>query len=174
MTGVFPDRDEILQVAMIKMQLEGDQYVEVGQPLVIYVHNDKQPYNDFHRQFLSHIFEACNASTTEITEVKDMIHSWLGPDWIGVSTPCGDCVPCDIDFLYTYRCLDRPGFTDEGEPILGTFHFEYFDLNSVKAITRHKMGKKEVPKDMDENIHDGLVDCQNQMKELNFYLRKLL
>jgi oligoribonuclease (3'-5' exoribonuclease) len=176
MTGVVPDRDKLLQIAMTMLKLKGNQYVEEGEPLVLYMQHDGKPQNDFQKQYLSKIFERCNESTLQPGEAKEAICQWLG-EQKGKVTPAGDCVPTDVDFLRHAGCIDCPDIGDEG-PIPGTFHYEYFDMNGIKALARHKMGKKEDVKEMagydSEGAHDALVDCRNQTLELNHYMLALL
>jgi oligoribonuclease (3'-5' exoribonuclease) len=176
MTGVVPKRDKLLQVAMVKLKLQGNQYVEYDRPLVLYFQHEGEPQNDFQNEHLSHIFERCNEATLQPGEAKEAICQWLG-ELKGKVTPCGDCVPTDIHFLKEKGCIDEPDIGDDG-PIPGTFHYEYFDMNGIKALARHKAGKKEDVKEMagydEENVHDALVDCRNQTIEFNHHLKTLL
>lgn len=173
-SGLDPKKDDLLQVAMVKLQLVGDQYEALDEPLNVFLKSNLRPTRPFHHEFLTHVFDACNESEITCVDLKEIIHDWMGSDWVGV-TPCGECVPCDIEFLYVKDCLDRPGFDEDDQPLKGTFHYEYFDLNAPKLIARHRYGEKLKPSNLDEdNIHDALVDCYNQLKELNFYLTKLL
>jgi oligoribonuclease (3'-5' exoribonuclease)/GNAT superfamily N-acetyltransferase len=176
MTGVIPSRDKLLQIAMLKLKLKDNQYEEVGEPLVLYLRHDGKPENDFHREHLEHIFERCNESNLQPGEAKEKICDWLG-ELKGKVTPCGDCVHTDLAFLYENGLLDRADIGDGG-PIPGTFHYETFDLNPLKAMARHRTGAKEDRKELagydEENIHDALVDCRNQLKELNHYMKVLL
>lgn len=172
MTGVIPTRDKLLQVAMVKLELKNKQYNQVGQPLVEYLSYDGKPHNEFHKKYLADIFKICNASKLTSPELKIKIHDWLGKDFLGKATPVGDCVPVDMSFLYANDCINYPDIGDEGS-ILGTFHYEFFDMNSFKLIAREKTGEKE-KLDLNKNAHDALVDCQNQIKELNHCLKILL
>ncbi len=170
MVGVVPERDDLLQIAMLKLVLKGGQYEESGEPLNLFLHSDQKPSNQFHKEHLMHVFDACNKSDITPDQAKKQIHEWLG-DWKGKVQPCGDCVPTDMSFLYAKGCADRPDINDSGQ-VPGTFHYEFFDLNAVKAIARTKVGKKfehdELP------AHDALNDCKNQLVELNHYLEVLL
>ena len=176
MTGVVPDRDQLLQIAMVKLKLQGNQYVEQGEPLVLYLKHEGHPQNDFHKQYLTHIFEKCNESDLTPEQAKEKIHDWLG-DLKGKVTPAGDAVHTDINFLNHHGCINGSDIGDDG-PIPGTFHYELFDANPIKAIARQKAGKKEDKKELagfdEEGIHDALVDCHNQTKELNHYLEILI
>ena len=173
MTGVIPKRDDILQIAAIKLELQGNQYVEIEKPLVVYLHHAGSPENDFQKKFLSEIFKLCNESEVTPEDAKKALEGWLG-DWWGKVTPVGDCVPTDIAFLLEKGIITSPDIGDDGQ-IPSTFHYEFFDLNSVKAFARQKLGEKfEIPGADLVGIHDGLVDCRNQLLELNLYLEILL
>lgn len=176
MSGVIPERDDILQIAMIKLELQSADprdygYLEVGRPLEIFIHSDKQPSNDFHEKYLKDIFAKANESKVTPEEAKKLIHEWLG-DLKGVVTPCGDAVHCDMGFLYAKGCIDRGDIGDAG-PIPGTFHYEIFDLNSLKLVARQLNGEKEKLK-LEDGIHNALVDCRNQTTELNWMLKVLI
>ena len=176
MTGVVPDRDKILQIAMLRLKLNGDQYDEVGEPLVLYLQHDGEPENDFHREHLEHIFKQCNESKLQPLEAKELISEWLG-DLKGKVTPCGDCVHTDLAFLHHHGVIDRGDIID-GEPAPGTLHYEAFDLNPLKAMARQRTGRKEEKRELagydEENVHDALTDCKNQLLELNHYMQILL
>lgn len=172
MSGVVPERDSLLQVAMLHLKLEGKQYQVTGDPLVQYYPYDGEPENGFQKKYLSEIIKKCNESTLTDEEARSQIEGFLG-NLKGKVTPVGDCVPTDMAFLYARGVIDRPDIKDDKQ-VPGTFHFEFFDLNSVKAIARQKAGKKFKVPGLDDGIHDALVDCQNQTKELNEYLKILL
>lgn len=174
MTGVIPKRDELLQIAMLKLKLDGIQYVEEGEPLVLYLHTDAQPQSGFQQKYLTHIFEKCNESDLTPQEAQKRVHDWMGKQLLGKVTPCGDCVPTDIAFLKEKGIITESDFEND-KPKEGTFHYEFFEMNSIKAVARHMSGAKESLADLDtENIHDALVDCRNQTIEMNHYLKTLL
>lgn len=176
MSGVIPERDDILQIAMIRLDLSKEdgvfQYKSVGEPLEIFLHSDKKPKGSFHEKYLKDIFAKANESTATPDEAKKMIEDWLG-DLKGVVTPCGDAVHTDMSFLYAKGCIDRGDIVDDKQ-VPGTFHFEMFDLNSLKSVAREKNGSKENGLDLEDGIHNALVDCRNQTKELNWDLKVLL
>jgi len=169
MEGVVPKRDALLQIASLKLQLEGNQYREVGEPLVIYLAHKGKPYNDFHWKYLKKIFYKCNKSKITPGIAKEKLHEWLG-DWKGQVSPVGDCVPTDIAFLLEKGCADP---SDIGNP--GTFHYEFFEMNALKLVARHLVGSKfETPGVDKKGVHDALVDCRNQLCELNECLKIIL
>jgi oligoribonuclease (3'-5' exoribonuclease) len=170
-SGVLPERDDLLQIAMLKLRLVNNQYEVFDEPLEIFLHSNKKPSCEFHRKFLKDVFRKANESYLEPEDAKQLIHDWLGK-LKGVVTPAGDCVPLDLAFLYAKGCIDRGDIVDD-KPVPGTFHYEVFDANSIKAIARQKMGKKEEIK-MEPGEHNAVVDCVNQTKELNYFLEVLL
>lgn len=173
MCGTWPKRDPLLQVAMLKLKLQNGQYLVNRDHLNAFLHFPGQPQTEFHHKYLTHVFKACNASKLTPHQLQDQIHEWLGP-LKGIATPVGDCVSTDIDFLLTNSCIVRPDISKDGVPILGTFHYETFDLNPIKCIVREKLGMKVKPNKIIEGGHDALVDCYNQTLELNLFLRHLL
>lgn len=173
MTGVDESKYKLLQAAFVKLELDGEQFKEVGEPLVLYFKHEGQPENNFHKKFLSHIFKECNQSELTGPEGQEKLHAWLG-DWLGEVMPTGDCVPTDIAFLKQNGVVKRNDIVDD-EQVPGTFHYEYWEMNPLKDISRHIKGEKYAVADLDEEgIHDGLVDCRNQTKELNAALAILL
>lgn len=176
MDGVVAGRDKLLQAAFLKLAYNKSKkcYEEISEPLVLYFPHDGKPKNDFQKKYLTEIFQKCNKCTTPIDANKATLHDWLG-NYAGEATPVGDCVPTDIAFLLASGLIDPCDFGEDGEPIKGTFHYEYFDLNSVKAIAREACGEKFEVEGLDnEGIHDALVDCKNQLLELNEYLKRML
>ena len=172
MTGVVPERDDILQIAMLKLRLDDNSYAVVGEPLEIFLHSGRNPENAFQREFLVDIFKACNQSSTTIQEARDQIAEWLAQDEYTVSTPVGDAIHQDMAFLYNKGLIDRGDIVDD-KPVAGTFHYEMFDLNVLKLVSRQKTGVKE-SLELDKGIHNAMVDCKNQLVELNHYLQVLL
>lgn len=173
-TGVDPTKYELLQAAFIKLQLGKDcQYHEVEEPLVLYFKHDGVPQNNFHRKYLTHVFEKCNESDLMPEQAKEMVHEWLG-DWKGVATPTGDCVHTDLEFLKHNNVIDRNDIVKD-ESVPGTFHYEAFEMHPLKCLARHKVNEKFTVAGIDEeNIHDALVDCRNQALELNESIKILV
>lgn len=173
MVGVVPERDDLLQIALVKCVLDTSkkvpQYVPKEQ-LEVFMATKEKPSNEFHHKYLLHVFDQCKADGVTPEEAKKKIEEFLG-DWKGNVQPFGDCVPTDMAFLYAKGIINRPDIGDKGQ-IPGTFHYEFFEQNPLKAVARHKLGEKENLHLTGE--HDALQDCLNQLKELNFYLTVLL
>lgn len=172
MSGLNPKKDDILQVAALKLELRNNQYVETDSFDMV-LKNPIVPANDFQKKFQAPLFKRCNASPYTYEDLKDQFIKFLGSD-AGKLSPCGDCVPTDVLFLYAKDIITLSHY--EGDtPVDGTFHYEYFDMNAIKLVMRHKMGfKADKELKLLEGIHDGLVDCRNQLIEMNFIISKLL
>lgn len=172
MTGLDPKSDDILQVAALKLELLGSSYVETSS-FDVALHTKLDPSNDFQRKYQTALFDRCRNSTIDYQELKKLFYEFLGED-LGELSPCGDCVPTDVLFLYAKDVIELSRY--EGDtPVKGTLHYEYFDMHSMKMVMRQKLGYK-ADKDLvvSGGQHDGLVDCRNQLIELNFILHQLL
>lgn len=173
-TNVNPKRDHLLQVAMLKLKLKDGQYMEVDEPLVLHMEYKGEPTSDFHKEHLAHIFEKCNDSNLQPGEAKQQICKWLG-ELKGKVQPTGDCVHKDMAFLSEKGLIDDSDIGADGTPIPGTFHYENFEMHPLKTLARHKQGaKKDVAGVDKENEHDALVDCRNQLLELNDAIKVLV
>lgn len=174
MTGLNVPVDDVIQIAALKLELQGGQYVQTSGPeFNIFLHTDKKPESEFARKNMGLIYEEANKSTINYVEARKLLHEWLG-DWCGKVSPAGDCVPTDILFLFAKGVISLSHF-DGDTPVEGSFHFEYWDMNAIKAIARQKAGTKfdrmlpRIPGD-----HDALVDCKNQLTEMNGIIAMLL
>lgn len=171
MTGLDPKVDDLIQVAALKLELVGRVYAVVD-TFNVFIHTDKQPASDFARQHMTEVYRKANTSNLDYERVGTQFDSWLG-DWRGKASPCGDCVPTDVLFMYTKGLVKLAGY-DGDTPRPGSFHYEYFEMNSLKLVARAKMGRK-FDKDLPTlpGAHDALVDCKNQLTELNAILNVL-
>jgi oligoribonuclease (3'-5' exoribonuclease) len=173
MTGLDPKVDDVIQIAALRLLWEGDEYQVVEEPFNIFLHTDKQPQSEFARTHLTEIYKAANESPNSTDDAHGMLKTWLG-DWYGKVSPCGDCVPTDILFLYMKNIISLSHF-DGDTPVDGTFHYEFADMHFIKACARQKMGRKfdrDVPRLAGD--HDALVDCKNQLNEMNAIIKVLL
>jgi len=179
MTGVNVQRDQPLQVAMLKLSLDYAngkfQYV-VKDEFNCYIHNAAKPANGFHRKYMSNVYKLCNHSTEDLKSCKLKIAKFVG-DWRGKVTPVGDCVITDLRFLFQNILIDSNDIIEDKQ-IPGTFHYEIWDMNMPKQIANQKLGRKMDKKDLPgynfKDVHDALVDCYNQTLELNYLLNILL
>jgi oligoribonuclease (3'-5' exoribonuclease) len=173
MTGLNMAKDDIIQLAALKLMLKNGQYVQVGQEFNQFVHTDKEPESQFARQYMVEIYRKAQQSKLNYQDLGSLFKVWLG-DWLGKVSPAGDCVPTDIMFLVNKGVITT-SYYEGDEPVEGTFFYEFFDMNALKAAARTKVGSKfdkqlkRLPGD-----HDALIDCKNQTMELNAFLKVLI
>lgn len=176
MTGLNYDKDDIIQIAALKLTRYGVEYQICDEPLNIFIHTDLQPTSDFARQHMRDIYRQANASPNSYEDARDLLDTWLraGEDFSDGVSPTGDCVPTDIMFL-RWKNVISTSYYDGDTPVPGTFHYEFWDMNAIKAIARAKVGyklDKDLPRDPGD--HDALVDCKNQLRELNAIISVLI
>ncbi len=172
MTGLVPQDHDILQVSALLLKLEETQYTVV-RSFNKYLHSKATPTDEFQRKYLSEIMFQCNNSVETAVSVNLALENFLEKH-LGTIQPCGDCVSTDLEFLLNKGVIRRNYFK-ENVAVTGTFNYEVFELNSIKAIARHKIGSKfDKLLPLESGIHNALVDCRNQVQELNAFLKVLL
>jgi oligoribonuclease (3'-5' exoribonuclease) len=173
MTGLDPAVDDILQVAAIKLELVNGQYV-AGEEFNEFIKTDKQPESKFALENLAGVYKSAQTKGLELSDIAKKFYEFLGED-LGKLSPCGDCVPTDVLFLYAKNLITLSSY-DGDVPVEGAFFYEYFDMNSIKLVARTKAGKKfdKELKLTSGPIHDALVDCKNQLIEMNAIIKFLL
>lgn len=173
MTGLNFKTDDVIQIAALKLERIGSQYVSRGEPLNLFLHTDLQPHSEFARTHMIEVYKKANASDLGYEEARDQLKEWLG-DWWSQVSPVGDCVPTDIRFLAEKGVIST-SYYEQDTPVPGTFHFEFFEINPLKLVARTKVGYK-FDKELKvlPGAHDALIDCYNQLTELNAILETLL
>jgi len=179
MTGLDPKKDDIIQLTALKLEWNGKAYARPDyfdddeSTLNLFIHTDLAPTSDFARKHLTEIYRKANESKIDYKMARSLLEQWLGT-WKGKVSPCGDCVPTDVLFLYMKNVIDLSHY-DGDTPVDGTFHFEFFEMNSLKAVARQKAGRK-VDRDVPRlpGDHDALVDCKNQLAEMNAIIAELM
>jgi len=176
MTGLQLKSDIILQVAMLKLSLDSSNNYQIDSEFEGFMYTDRVPTSEFDKTYLKHIYQKCNNKNTSRSpeELRYEIKNFIGKDR-GTLMPVGDCVPTDIEFLLHAGLIDRNYYRND-RPIVGTLHYEFFEMNSLKLVARHRLGYKFDANlsDIQEGKHDALVDCKNQLIELNAILNAIL
>lgn len=179
MTGLDPKKDDVIQISALKLEYIEGRYQrpatmndEDGE-FNLFVHTDLAPTSEFARKYMTEVYRKANESKVDYKTARSLLEQWLG-EWKGKVSPCGDCVPTDILFLYMKNVIDLSHY-DGDTPVDGFFHYEFFDMNSIKAVAREKVGHK-FDRDVERlaGDHDGLIDCKNQLAEMNAIIGALL
>lgn len=170
-TGVSPKRDDLLQVAILKcdLDLKSMTYKVVGKPLNIFLKTDVKPHRPFHTEHLLPCFEKCESEGLSKEDAQKAIDTYLGRAerrW-----PCGDCVTTDLLFLFEKDMLVANDYDENDTEILGNLDYRVLEMKSLKSLAKTK-GWESPPDQLRE--HDALNDCFNQLFELNDCLTFLL
>jgi len=119
MSGLDPKVDDLLQIAAMKLEFDGVRYNEVDE-INIFVHSDKTPNSAFALEHMTEVYRKSNESTVTLEMARTLLLGFL-QDWAGNVSPCGDCVPTDILFLYEKGVVNLAGFNGD-TPVPGTFN----------------------------------------------------
>lgn len=170
-TGVSPKRDDLLQVAILKcdLDLESLTYKVSSKPLNIFLKTDIKPNRPFHKEHLLPCFEKCQNEGLSKDDARIAIDNFLGRSekrW-----PCGDCVTTDLLFLFEKDMLVANDYDENDNEILGNLDYRVFEMKPLKVLAKQQGW--EPPKDQLRE-HDALNDCYNQLFELNDCLKFLL
>jgi oligoribonuclease len=179
MTGLDPKKDDVIQIAALKLEYVSGRYQVPADmnsedaEFNIFLHTDLAPISEFARKYMVDVYRKANESRIDYKMARALLDEWLGP-WRGKVSPCGDCVPTDILFLYMKDVIDLSHY-DGDTPVDGSMHYEYFDMNAIKAVARQKVGRK-FDRDVERlaGDHDALIDCRNQLTEMNAIIEVLL
>lgn len=163
-TGVIPTRDDVLQVAMVKCDLDvgSMSYKVVGKPLNIFLKTEVKPHRPFHHEHLLPCFEKCSSEGLTQEEAYKAIDAFLGKTekrW-----PSGDCVATDLGFLFNKKLIDYNDYDENDTEIPGHLDYRVLEMKPLKVVAK-TLGW-EAPADQLRE-HDGLNDCFNQLYELN-------
>ena len=79
-------------------------------------------------------------------------------------------------FLFENNILERSYYEKNGKEIEGTLHYDYFEISSLFSILEMVYGlspdqrRAFTRKNNEPGSHDALVDCHNQLREINLCL----
>lgn len=174
MTGVNCFRDEILQIAMVKCELDKKtvQYKPVGEVFNIHLHSSLSPTKPFHHEHLTEAYKKSNASNIGLLDARRMVRAFLAEDgWLGLPIS-GDCVTTDLMFLVQNKIVDLGDYDEKDNHLEGTFDYRILDINPIGRHMR-SLGCRPFHEVQSAKLkaHDALNDCFNQIEELNYYLK---
>lgn len=171
LTGVLPKVDDILEVAMLKCDLDESTltYKVSDKPLHFYLATEAVPTRKFHFEHLSNVFNKCHTEGISLDEAKNRIDAFLGRTerrW-----PCGDCVTTDLMFLYQKDLMAHNYYDENDVEVFGNLDYRPFEMKPLKVLAQTKGWEK--PKDSLKE-HEAINDCFNQLYELNDCLKFLM
>lgn len=178
-TGVDPQSDEVLQIAIVEMNLEGKQWV-AGRKWNFFQHTDREPTTGFAKTHMQELFAKCKAQPfVPVPEVRERIMRFFAE--------CGAHPPnifiagwnvgiFDLPFLSHHGYL-KPARYEDGK-LVGDCHYRVYELSGALQIVANLRGKVEINPLINEALrlfpppetgsrHDALFDCERQIQMLN-------
>lgn len=165
MTGLVPDADRVIEIALVVTSSQLDVLAEgpvlvVHQPAEVLEAMD-QWNRSTHAK--SGLIERIKASTITEAQAEDQALAFLREHVpAGVSPMCGNSVCQDRRFMA--RWLPR---------LEAHFHYRNLDVSTLKELV--KRWKPEVAKGMvKHNRHEALADILESIEELKYYRRTVM
>ncbi|WP_092483576.1 oligoribonuclease [Candidatus Ichthyocystis hellenicum] len=160
MTGLSPDNDRILEIAMIVTDMHLNTLAE-GPVLAVHQSDDVLDKMDAwnqgtHRR--SGLIDRVKLSTFDEDKVKDQCLEFLHKHALPNKSPmCGNSICQDRRFLARYM-----------PELEAFFHYRNLDVSSIKELVRR--WKPELLKLRKRNLaHQALLDVRQSIAELQFY-----
>lgn len=183
-TGVDPQQDEVLQIAIVEMNFTSSGEWEMGRKFNFFQHTDRLPENVFSREHMQDLFSYCKTQPlVPANEVRLKIMEFFRQ--CGAKSPnvfiCGWNVGIfDMPFLSHHGYL-KPARYEEGR-LVGDCHYRVYEIGGVLQFVANLRGKSEINPLINEALalcpvpnegmrHDALYDCERQVQILNGLLR---
>jgi oligoribonuclease len=165
MTGLKPDTDRIIEVALI---VTDNELAVVAQAPVWVVHQDDATLDAMDAwnrgtHGRSGLIDKVKASTQDEAEVEALALAFLQEHVPPKASPmCGNSICQDRRFLARWM----PAFEDH-------FHYRNLDVSTLKELARRWKpdALKGVPK---EGKHEALADVMESIEELKHYREQLI
>ena len=165
MTGLDPERDRIIEMAMI---VTDNNLVTVAESPVWAVHQPDEvleAMDDWNKNphGKSGLIERVRASTLDEAAVEAAALAFM-QEYVAkrISPMCGNSIGQDRRFMVRYM----PGLED-------WFHYRNIDVSTLKELCRR--WKPEVAKGFEkESAHTALADIRESIEELKYYREKFI
>ena len=163
MTGLDPERDVILQAALIvtdrDLQALDEYSCDVWQPEAAL--ERMSPFvRDMHDK--NGLLDRVRASRVDQREAQRQLMARITALCEFPAVLCGSSIWVDRTFIDRHM----PG-------LAGYLHYRMIDVTSVKLLVERWFGQQAVFQKPTEGEHDALVDIRNSINELRHY-RKLM
>lgn len=185
-TGVNQETDDILEIAMVRIEFGGDYWHRTGDQFSMRLHSKRQPESDFAKKHMKDLYAACNAlpETENLEKAADVVRQFIhnGP-WGTHMEPKffmgWNASNFDMPFMFKKGLL-TPSFYAEGydgkEKLYGDAHYRIYeqtgsvqvlcditglDRKSIEVVAMDLNPTSiELPKGKE---HDALYDCYKQI-----------
>ena len=182
-TGVDPDIDDVLQIALLELNFNDDHW-EKGQHFNFFQHTDRKPESPFAKQHMLGLFERCqNTPYTSVDKVRQQILDFTKD--CGAASPnvyiCGWHVGIfDLSFLGQHKYFKVAQYNKDGV-LEGDCHYRTYEISGalqlvanltqtsdLNSLVRRSLEDSELP---EGQRHDALYDCERQLCIMNGLLK---
>jgi hypothetical protein len=183
-TGVVPQKEEILQIALMEMNFLGG-FWEKGKTFNFYQHTDRKPTTKFAIDHMKEIYERCNkAPFVPHAEVRQRILDFCrecGSDPPNIFFAGWNAGIFDIPFLEHHGYLIPAKY--ENDKLVGDCHYRIYEISGALNLVANVRGNNEIntvlkeaqkmsPK-LEGNRHEALFDCERQMHIMNALIKMM-
>jgi oligoribonuclease len=165
MTGLDPDRDRVIEIAIVVTDSQLNTLVEAP---VLVVHQDDAVLDAMDQwnkstHARSGLIGKVKASVLSESAVEDQLLAFLALHVPGKTSPmCGNSI-----------CQDRRFLARHMPRLEAYFHYRNLDVSTVKELARR--GKPEIVKGLvKQGKHEALADIYESIEELKYYRENFL
>ena len=165
MTGLDPDRDRVIEVAIV---VTDSQLRTLAEAPVLVVHQDDAVLDAMDQwnkstHARSGLIDKVKASVLNESAVEDRLLAFLAQHVPGKTSPmCGNSI-----------CQDRRFLARHMPRLEAYFHYRNLDVSTVKELARR--WKPEIVKGLvKQGKHEALADIYESIEELKYYRENFL
>ena len=164
MTGLFPDRDRIIELAVIVTDAHVTQRVEGP---VIAIHQSDATLDGMDAwnkgtHGKSGLVERVKASTVDEAHASAEVIAWLSQYVAASKSPmCGNTI-----------CQDRRFLANHMPALEAFFHYRNLDVSTLKELAK-RWAPQILTDFYKESAHTALSDVRDSIAELRYYRTKL-
>lgn len=183
-TGVVPQKEEVMQIAIIEMNFIGG-FWEKGKIFNFIQHTDRQPTTKFTIEHMKELFEKCNkAPFVPPATVRQMILDFCrecGADAPNIFFAGWNAGIFDIPFLEYHGYLVPAKY--ENDKLVGDCHYRIYEISGALNLVANVRGHNEINQVLKEaqkmspkiegSRHEALYDCERQIHIMNALIRMM-
>lgn len=186
-TGVNQETDDILEVALVEIEMREGYWHRTGRELSRVLHNKRQPESDFAKKHMSKLYALCNEvpEWNNLENTADAVRAFIHDGYYGTHmTPKffigWNASNFDMPFMFKKGLL-TPSFYDKNpetgkEQLYGDAHYRIYEqtgsvqaLSDITGLDRKTLEvlaadlnptSLKLPKGKE---HDALYDCYKQI-----------
>ena len=179
-TGVDPKTEEVLQIAILEMNWNGDEWI-MGRDFNFFQHTDRKPETKFAVDHMQEIYARCNREAKiPASDVRQRILYFCkecGAEPPNIFFAGWNAGIFDIPFLEHHGYINPARYVND--KLTGDCHYRVYDLSGALQLAANIKGHNETnamikeaqklapPHKYEGSRHDALYDCERQIHLLN-------